>query len=62
MSFVKKRYVAPQYEVVKFDDQILTGRFQSGCSGIVAKTLGDAPNTCTDPSPEVVEDSIKYWY
>ena len=34
MSREKKKYVAPKYEMVIFDSQIMTG-FASGCWGVI---------------------------
>lgn len=38
MSIEKKKYIAPKYEMVKFDTQIMTG-WQSGCWGVVGNTF-----------------------
>lgn len=48
MSNMKKEYVAPEYEVIKFDSQIMTGYFSPGCFGVVSVEFqgDDTPDRC----------------
>ena len=48
MSVEKKKYIAPKYEMVKFDSQIMTG-WWTGCWGVIGNDFDGTSftaNTC----------------
>ena len=46
MSREKKKYIAPKYEMVKFDSQIMTG-FATGCWGVIGVLYDEESGSVT---------------
>ena len=65
MKTEKKTYEAPKYEVVKFDEEILTwkGRFQSGCNGQVGNDLDFSTGiyTCVNEQVNIEEGPLPHF-
>lgn len=64
MSVAKKRYIAPKYEMVVFDSQIMTA-WSPGCWGVVGNNVEDISkpgSTCTvSYEPNLLAEEPNYW-